>query len=146
MEDRNKERSIGYRKLMYCCNNRSGLVESKLRQLIIKLEYVEMLILAHPYTKGVDKVHYCLTEQEQKDVLKGVELPDRSFTLSEGNMDVNYLDQIKEKLELTEEQVKNIKPIYTTWFFIGLYVEPKPGNSFYFNVCVLCYVCICMYV
>ncbi|KAI9263396.1 Poly(A) polymerase central domain-containing protein [Phascolomyces articulosus] len=107
----------------------SGLVESKLRQLIIKLEYVEMLILAHPYTKGVDKVHYCLTEQEQQDVVKGAELPDRSFTISEGNMDENHLEQIKEKLELTEEQVNSIKTVYTTWFFIGLYVEPKPAGS-----------------
>ncbi|KAI9499707.1 Poly(A) polymerase central domain-containing protein [Zychaea mexicana] len=107
----------------------SGLVESKLRQLIIKLEFVELLILAHPCTKGVDKVHYCLTDQEQQDVAKGVDLPERSFTLSEGNMDANHLEQIKEKLSLTEEQVNNIKTIYTTSFFIGLYVEPKPAGS-----------------
>ena len=37
----------------------SGLVESRIRHLVTKLERVENLVLAHPYIKGFEKViHY----------------------------------------------------------------------------------------
>ena len=87
-----------------------------------------MLILAHPYTRGVDKVHYCLTEQEQQDVTRGVDLGERSVSIGEGNMEANHLEEIKQKVSLTEEQENSIKKVYTTSYYIGLVVEPKPGK------------------
>ncbi|KAI9312351.1 Poly(A) polymerase central domain-containing protein [Dichotomocladium elegans] len=107
----------------------SGLVKSKLRQLVLKLELVEMLVLAHPYTKSIDRVHYCFDEQEVKDASRGIFVSERTFIVSEGNMDTNHLDQIKEKISLSEEQEKNIKKVFTTTFYIGLYVEPKAAGS-----------------
>ncbi|CDH54327.1 poly polymerase pla1 [Lichtheimia corymbifera JMRC:FSU:9682] len=107
----------------------SGLVKSKLRQLVLKLELVEMLVLAHPYTKGIDRVHYCLNEQEIQNATRGVFVPERTFTLTEGNMDANHMDEIKEKVSLTEEEEKSIQKVYTTTFYIGLYVEPKAAGS-----------------
>ncbi|CDS11280.1 hypothetical protein LRAMOSA03543 [Lichtheimia ramosa] len=107
----------------------SGLVKSKLRQLVLKLELVEMLVLAHPYTKGIDRVHYCLNEQEIQNAARGVFVSERTFTLTEGNMDANHMDEIKEKVSLTEEEEKSIQKVYTTTFYIGLYVEPKAAGS-----------------
>lgn len=105
----------------------SGFVESKLRQLTLKLELVDMLVLAHPYTKGIDRVHYCLSQEEEQNATRGIFVADRSFRLSEGNMDVDHTEQIKEKLNLSEEETSKLTKVYTTSFFIGLYVEPKEG-------------------
>ncbi|KAG0173666.1 polynucleotide adenylyltransferase [Apophysomyces sp. BC1034] len=107
----------------------SGLVESRLRQLVLKLELVDMLVLAHPYIKGIEKVHYCLTDEERWNAAHGDYTSERSFTLTEGNMEANHLEQIKEKVTLSEEDEKNIRPVYTTTFYIGLCVEPKSDGS-----------------
>ncbi|KAL1932566.1 hypothetical protein VTP01DRAFT_8244 [Rhizomucor pusillus] len=107
----------------------SGFVESKLRQLTLKLELVDMLVLAHPYTKGIDRVHYCLSQEEEQNATRGIFVADRSFRLSEGNMDVDHTEQIKEKLNLSEEETSKLTKVYTTSFFIGLYVEPKEAGS-----------------
>lgn len=90
-------------------------------------------MLAHPYTKGIDRVHYCLNEQEIQNATRGVFVPERTFTLTEGNMDANHMDEIKEKVSLTEEEEKSIQKVYTTTFYIGLYVEPKAGKCAEFS-------------
>ncbi|CAG8591893.1 5828_t:CDS:10, partial [Diversispora eburnea] len=46
----------------------SGMVESRIRHLISKLETVENLNLAHPFVKGFDKVYG--SEQEANDILE----------------------------------------------------------------------------
>ncbi|KAI8370666.1 Poly(A) polymerase central domain-containing protein [Radiomyces spectabilis] len=106
-----------------------GLVESRLRQLVLKLELVDMLVLAHPYIKGIDRVHYCLSDKERWDAAHGNYLPERTFSLGEGGTDVNHIDQIKENMNLSEDQERCLRPVYTTSFFIGLHVEPKPDGS-----------------
>ncbi|KAI7869353.1 Poly(A) polymerase central domain-containing protein [Spinellus fusiger] len=106
----------------------SGLVESRFRQLVLKLELVDMLILAHPYVKGIDKVHYCLNEKEKQDASRGVYSNERSFSLSEGGMEKNHLELIKENTGLTAEEESTMSTIYSTTFYIGLYVEPKTGT------------------
>ena len=50
---------------------RSGTVESRIRQLVMKLEYVDSLTLAHPFVKGFEQVHYCLTDEEVRAVAQG---------------------------------------------------------------------------
>ncbi|OAD07430.1 hypothetical protein MUCCIDRAFT_137037 [Mucor lusitanicus CBS 277.49] len=89
----------------------SGLVEAKLRQLVLKLEVVEMIDLAHPYVKGIDKVHYCLTPEEAVTVTKGGDLPGRSIRVEEGKNE------------------KDIKRIFSTTFYIGFVIAPKIGKS-----------------
>jgi poly(A) polymerase len=37
----------------------------------MKLEYVDSLILAHPFVKGFDQVAYCLSEDEVRVVAQG---------------------------------------------------------------------------
>ncbi|KAL4215801.1 putative Poly(A) polymerase [Rhizopus microsporus] len=108
----------------------SGLVEAKLRQLVLKLEVVDMIELAHPYVKGFDKVHYCLTEKEVENAMKGVLLKDRSISVEEGSLETDHTELLKEKKVITEDDVKNIKKVYTTTFYIGLEIsKPKVGGE-----------------
>lgn len=86
---------------------RSGTVESKLRQLVMKLEYVESLVIAHPFIKGFDQEVLCLTDEEFRAVAEG-EIPPAT------------LKRKKEDCEGIEGRM-----VYTTAFYIGLAVEPK---------------------
>ena len=86
---------------------RSGTVESKLRQLVMKLEYVESLVIAHPFIKGFDQEVYCLTDEEVRAV-------------AEGEISATLLKRKKDDCEGKEGRV-----VYTTTFYIGLAVEPK---------------------
>jgi poly(A) polymerase len=108
----------------------SGLVEAKLRQLVLKLELVDMIKLAHPYTKSLDKIHYCLTEEEVVNVSKGVFFQDRSFIVEEGSLETNHIDILKEKGLVTEETEKNVTRVFSTTFYIGLETMPKARKYF----------------
>ncbi|PFH47805.1 hypothetical protein AMATHDRAFT_66822 [Amanita thiersii Skay4041] len=91
----------------------AGTVESRIRQLVMKLEYVDSLTLAHPFVKGFDQVSYCLTDEEVHIVARG--------ELSEVIT--------KRKKEDAENQ-DGFRTVYSTTFFIGLAIEPKqPGTS-----------------
>ncbi len=92
--------------------NRAGTVESKLRQLVMKLEYVESLILAHPFTKGFDRVTYCLSDEEMRLVAQG----DISETIAK---------RTKEDIEGKE----GASAVHSTTFYIGLQIAPKQGES-----------------
>ena len=86
----------------------------------MKLEYVESLILAHPFVKGFDQVSYCLNEEEVKIVAQG----------ETSDVIANHK---KEDIEGKE----GAGPVYSTTFYIGLAIEPRPGiheSSFLFAV------------
>ncbi|KAI8975701.1 Poly(A) polymerase central domain-containing protein [Mycotypha africana] len=105
----------------------SGLVESKVRQLVLKLELVELLQIAHPYIKGFDKVHYCFPGKESWDAAHGdFRISERSFDL---DGDHNEEERIKSFTFLKPEERAILKPIYTTIFYIGLKVEPSRDDS-----------------
>lgn len=87
-------------------------MESRIRQLVMKLEYVESLTLAHPFIRGFDQVLYCLTDQELKAAAQG----EVSETLAKRK---------KEDIEGKEGS----KVVYTTTFYIGLAIEPKQRAS-----------------
>lgn len=106
----------------------SGLVEAKLRQLVLKLEMVDLITLAHPYVKAIDRVHYCLSQQEIDNVVKGGLLDNRSFIVEEGSLETDHVDLLKENGSITEENEKDLKRIYTTTFYIGFEVAPKVGS------------------
>lgn len=106
----------------------SGLVEAKLRQLVLKLEVVDMINLAHPYVKGIDKVHYCLSPAEAEIVTKGGDLPGRSIRVEEGSLEMNHTEALKQQGLVTEENEKNIKRIFSTTFYIGFVIAPKIGK------------------
>ncbi|KAF8231409.1 Poly(A) polymerase [Tricholoma matsutake] len=90
----------------------SGTVESRIRQLVMKLEYVDSLTLAHPFVKGFDQVSYCLSEEELRAV-------------AQGEVHEAIAKRKKEDIEGKE----GATPVYSTTFFIGLAIEPKPPGS-----------------
>ncbi|TFY67657.1 hypothetical protein EVJ58_g1502 [Rhodofomes roseus] len=90
----------------------SGTVESRIRQLVMKLEYVESLTLAHPFIKGFDQVHYCLTPEEIRAVAQG-----------------DVLEAVAKRKKEDVEGKEGATAVYTTSFYIGLAIEPKPTGS-----------------
>ncbi|KAI9329578.1 Poly(A) polymerase central domain-containing protein [Zopfochytrium polystomum] len=82
----------------------SGLVESRLRQLVGRLENVEHLKLAHPYIRSFGKIAKCISDEEGIDAAHGKFPPedrDGPFT----------------------------KTVHTTTFYIGLQIAPKDPSS-----------------
>eukprot|EP00834_Sanchytrium_tribonematis_P006002 NODE_407_length_7978_cov_0.670009.p1 type:complete len:654 gc:universal NODE_407_length_7978_cov_0.670009:3584-5545(+) len=49
----------------------SGMVESRIRQLVAKLELVDCLHLAHPHTKTFERIVRCESERDSRDVDSG---------------------------------------------------------------------------
>ena len=88
--------------------NRSGTVESRIRQLVMKLEFVESLTLAHPFTKGFMQTHYCLTSEEVHASAHG-EIP----------------ESVTKRKEEDIEGKEGASTVYSTTFYIGLAIEPK---------------------
>ncbi|KAM6496148.1 polymerase [Amanita muscaria] len=90
----------------------AGTVESRLRQLVMKLEYVDSLTLAHPFVKGFDQVSYCLDDDEVHSVAQG---------------------EISEAVTARKKEDVDGKDgayaVYTTTFYIGLLIEPKQAGS-----------------
>lgn len=93
---------------------RAGTVESRIRQLIMKLEYVESLTLAHPFIKGFDQVAYCLNEEEVRAIAQGETSP-----------------AIAARKKEDVEGKEGAGPVYSTTFYIGLMIEPKQRTLFH---------------
>ena len=100
------------------CNFRSGTVESRIRQLVMKLEYVESLALAHPFIKGFEQISYCLNDEEVRAVAQG--------EISEA-----VAKRKKEDIEGKD----GASAVYSTTFYIGLAVEPRQRT---FISCISC--------
>lgn len=91
---------------------RSGTVESRVRQLVMKLELVEALQLVHPFIKGFDQLHHVIGEAELTAVTAG-----------------EISETVTKRTAQDIEDVEGGKAIHSTTFFIGLQVEPKPGKD-----------------
>jgi len=78
----------------------------------MKLEYVDSLILAHPFTKGFDQVSYCSSEEEVHAVAQG-----------------EISDAVANRKKEDIENKEGARAVYSTTFYIGLAIEPKPGIS-----------------
>ncbi|KAG8930246.1 polynucleotide adenylyltransferase [Tulasnella sp. 417] len=90
----------------------SGTVESKLRQLVLKLEFVESLKLAHPYVKGIERVAHCINDEEVSEV---------AFNkISEAVINRTQEEAAKEP---------GYRTVYTTTFYIGLAIAPKQAGA-----------------
>lgn len=87
----------------------SGLVESRLRQLVLKLELAYNVELAHPYIKSFEKVSYCISDEEQNMAAYGCTIPPKS--------------------ERPWCEDSAFTTIYTNSFYIGLQMAPKDPNS-----------------
>lgn len=86
----------------------SGLVESRIRHLVSKLERVDNLLLAHPYIKGFDKVIHYRTAVEKDDAAHGIIHPP-------ADVQADGMEDIQEPP----------KAIYTSTFYIGLDIPPR---------------------
>ncbi|CAI2163241.1 9989_t:CDS:10 [Funneliformis geosporum] len=99
----------------------SGMVESRIRHLISKLEGVDNLCLAHPFVNGFDKVHRCATEQEANDVSHGTynlkSTSEGNGTGSSKNGNENGSDS------------SDCRTVHTTTFYVGLDVEPRAAGA-----------------
>ncbi|OJT05411.1 Poly(A) polymerase pla1 [Trametes pubescens] len=93
-------------------NKWSGTVASKIRQLVMRLEYVDALKLAHPFIKGFDVVYYCLSEEEAQVVSRG-EIPEAVAQ--------------RKKEDVADKE--GVIAVHTTSFFIGLSIKPKEAGS-----------------
>lgn len=63
----------------------SGLVESKLRLLVQKLEILDTIELAHPFVKTFDKVYSCSSDEEAMRIADGETLPTAGDESANGN-------------------------------------------------------------
>lgn len=107
----------------------SGTVESKVRQLIMKLELVPTVLCAHPYTKGFDQMSECHTNDEVRAVATG-DVPEEVAARTK-------LEALPKEPEAAKEQDEAVKQadaeeghrtIWTTTFFIGLCIEPRQAD------------------
>ncbi|CAG8743235.1 5506_t:CDS:2, partial [Acaulospora morrowiae] len=96
----------------------SGMVESRIRHLISKLENVENLSLAHPFVKGFDKVYNSAPEQEANDISHGI------FDSKSSSDKSSSSESSQNGTE------KNIgQTLYTTTFYVGLLINPREAGS-----------------
>jgi poly(A) polymerase len=131
----------------------SGLVESKVRILVMKLEeQADMIELARPFTKGYERVHKTNTTAEAEEVKKG---------------SVKYQVEETKTIETTNPQlavdnaengaiipeVKNAKPeahapnepetIYTTTFYVGIDLTPQATKNLNISAAISHFRSVC---
>lgn len=118
----------------------SGMVESKVRILVMKLEdQTELIELARPFTKGYERVHHCKNDKEVEEVKKGSVNYQAAGTKAEeaDEKDPKRAAAVEDGVALAE--AAEAKPesnghdhqtIYTTTFYIGL--DIKGGGSPYY--------------
>ncbi|KAJ7289790.1 Poly(A) polymerase central domain-containing protein [Mycena rebaudengoi] len=105
----------------------AGTVESRMRHLIMKLEYVDNLRLAHPFNKGFDRVVECASEEEARDVTQGqppsTPNAERAATGKAGKAGEDGLGKAD------ADDVSGKHAVYSTTFYIGLAVKPKAADA-----------------
>ncbi|KAG8901160.1 polynucleotide adenylyltransferase, partial [Tulasnella sp. 417] len=89
----------------------SGKVESKLRLLVMKLEFVESLKLAHPYVRGIERVAHCVNDEEVREVTCN--------RISDAVINRTQEEAMKEP---------GYRTVHTTTFYIGLAIAPKQAG------------------
>ncbi|KAL2917915.1 polynucleotide adenylyltransferase [Polyrhizophydium stewartii] len=128
----------------------SGMVESRLRQLVMKLELVDNLEIAHPFIKGFEKQVVCFTQEDRDNVAHGqaptsataVHAPANGVATAESVSEPRAGDatgnEVTARTDVSagnghvdgEAEEAAGSPVYTTSFFIGLAVKPKdPGST-----------------
>ncbi len=94
------------------------MVESKLRQVVMRLEVIDSLELAHPYIKSFDKKYFCYSDEERNDCIHG-KFPQETTTTSSDEPDP----------ERVKEEGVVVSTVYTTSFYIGLKTKKDPNSA-----------------
>ena len=116
----------------------SGLVQSKVRKLVLAIEQSEAGIeIAHPFTKGFDRVHRCKTDVEIEMVKQGslkfrasdiqTETTDQAKDIkqsiaAQGESDL-HMPTPENGKAVNETDNEGISTIYTTTFYVGIELE-----------------------
>lgn len=108
-----------------------GTVESRIRQLVMKLELVPTVLCAHPFIKGFDQISECHTDDEVRLVATG-DVPEevaKRTKLEELPKDND--EGAKEQAEAAKQQAAAAghRMIWTTTFYIGLAIQGKDTTT-----------------
>lgn len=102
----------------------SGLVESKVRLLVVNVEAHESIALAHPFNKGFERVHRCTTDEEIEKVKNG----SMEFLVDESSQKDSEPAKETDGATASDATKEGPTMIYTTTFYIGLELrEGKQG-------------------
>lgn len=121
----------------------SGMVESRLRQLVMKLEANNDIEVAHPFIKGYDSIVDCKTEEEKHDAAHGIFVVKNSENNVNGDEKKNdtneKLDNVAENGVQDQEndekepgsldEPESSTKIYITCLYIGLSIKPKESTG-----------------
>ncbi|RPB29257.1 Poly(A) polymerase [Terfezia boudieri ATCC MYA-4762] len=105
----------------------SGMVESKLRLLVMNLEKLDTIALAHPFNKGFDKVHYCHTDNEAEAIAKGGCLGKNLEGVKSMPADLGKKDAAGNSppREGNGESEQGPMKVWTTTHYVGIEVHPN---------------------
>lgn len=120
----------------------SGLVESKVRLLVLNLQNQGSIEVARPFNKGFDRVHHCKDENEIEAVISGdlkyqatdikTETTDsikdpKHSAAAEGGADDMTMPDGSSEVSINGQEVFTI---YTTTYYIGIELVQgtDPGN------------------
>lgn len=95
----------------------SGLVESKVRLLVVGLEGHPSIALAHPFNKGFDRVHECKTDGEIEKAKNG----SLEFQVKEDHTEKEYSKSLNGNNASANELKTTF--VYTTTHYIGLELQ-----------------------
>ena len=94
----------------------SGLVESKVRLLVVGLEGHESIALAHPFNKGFERIHVCNTDDEIEKAKNG----SLEFQVKDVPTEACASGAVKDE-KLEKDSRNNF--VYTTTHYIGLELQ-----------------------
>lgn len=105
----------------------SGLVESKLRHLVGRVEQVEPIKLAHPFNKSYDQKHVCDTEEDADRAADGdfIASGQQNGVLTQ---EANLKQETEELPKPTEEEEGKIT-VYTNIHYIGLEIDIEKAKQ-----------------
>ena len=116
----------------------SGLVQSKVRKLILAIEASDAGIeIAHPFTKGFDRVHHCKTDSDIEMVKQGslkFQASDIKTATTDETNDIKqsvaaqgegsiHMPTGENGQVTSETNGEGISTIYTTTFYVGIELE-----------------------
>jgi poly(A) polymerase len=96
----------------------SGLVESKVRLLVVGLEGHDSIALAHPFNKGFERVHECRTDEEIEKAKSG----SLEF-LIKATTDKEDAGSVKPEVLKAPGNGSKSTVVYTTTYYIGLELQ-----------------------
>lgn len=99
--------------------------------MVLKLETLESIKIAHPFNKGFDKLHTCQNDDEAHRIAKGEFLKPGSNLGKGTKPSTANIEEVKEEGEnAAPADGETSKPeetveVYTTTYYVGLEINPE---------------------